>query len=261
MSRSLSFKDYQLLSAYMDGRTSTREKARVEAMLAADADFQTTYNEFSRLKRMMKAVPSVKAPRNFTLSATVAPQKPQRFLLAPALNYAALVTAILFVFLFAGSRFWGTSFAAKQAEAPQAMMLSASDESAAAESTLVPMITWGHVGGLGGRGGGAGGSGLGGGPSVAAAPDYGVEAVNPETMVQGTKSPTEGTQTPEPTGDISQLILGLPDESAQGKQLSESNTPIESQRVTVNWLLVGEIGLAVLAVGFAVAAFLLRKRH
>lgn len=261
MSRSLSFKEYQLLSAYLDGRTSTREKARVEAMLATNADFKQAYNEFTRLKKMIKAVPQVKAPRNFTLSAAMAPQKPQRFFLAPALNYAALVTAILFVFLFAGSRFGGLPFAAKQAEAPQAMMFSASDESAAAAPTSVPMITWGHVGGLGGRGGGAGGSGLGGGPSVAAVPDNGVGAVGPETMVQGTESPTEGPQTAEPTGDISQLILGLPNESAQGKQLSESSTPIVKQPLVVDWLLVGEIGLAVLAVGFAVAAFLLRKRH
>ena len=256
MSRSLSFKEYQLLSAYMDGRTSTREKARVEAMLADDADFKQAYNEFTRLKKMMKAVPRVKAPRNFTLSAAMAPQKPQRFFLAPALNYAALVTAILFVFLFAGSRL-ALPFSAKQAEAPQAMVLSASDESAVAAPTSVPMITWGHVGMVGGKGGGAGGSGLGGGPSIAVAPENGV--VTPEPMLQGTQSPQQ--LTPEPTGDASQIILGIPDQSVRGKELAGANAPTESQPLVVNWLLAGEIGLAVLAVGFAVAAFLLRKRH
>lgn len=259
MSKSLSFKDYQLLSTYMDGQLSTREKARVESMLAGDPDFKIAFDEFTRLKKMMKAMPKAKAPRNFTLSAAVAPQKPQRFFLAPALNYAALVTAIIFVFLFAGTRL-ALPFTTKQAEAPQAMVLSASDESAAVSPTSMPMINWGMYGGIGGKGGGgAEGSGLGGGPSIAAVPDNGGGEVTPEANLQGTESPEQ--LTPEPTGDTSQIILGIPDESVRGKELTGSNAPTEPQPLVMNWLLVGEIGLAVLAVGFAVAAFFLRKRH
>ncbi len=255
MSKSLSFKDYQLLSAYMDGQLSTREKARVESMLAGDPDFKLAHDEFSRLKKMMKAMPQVKAPRNFTLSAAVAPQKPQRFFLAPALNYAALVTAILFVFLFAGSRL-ALPFATRQADAPQAMVLSAGDESAALSPTPIPMINWGMDGGARGKGGGdAGATGLGGGPSIASVPENGTGEVIPETMVQGTESPVQKS------GDTSQIILGIPDESVQGKELADSNEPTARQPLVVNWLLAGEIGLAVLAVGFAVAAFFIRKRR
>ena len=255
MSRSLSFKDYQLLSAYMDGRISTRDKARVESMLAGDPNFKRTHEEFTRLKKMMKAMPKVKAPRNFTLSAAMVPQKPQHFFLAPALNYAALVTAILFVFLFAGSRL-ALPFSTRQADAPQSMVLSAGDESAALPPTLVPMINWGMYGGIGGKGGGdAGATGLGGGPSIASVPGNGVGEVTPETMLQGTESPEQQT------GDTSQIILGIPDKSVRGKELAGANAPTEPQPLVVNLLLAGEIGLAVLAVGFAVAAFFLRKRH
>jgi hypothetical protein len=252
MSKSLSFNEYQLLSAYLDGRCSTREINRVESLLASDIDFKNTYSEFVRCKKMLKAVPQVRAPHNFTLSAALAPQKPQRFFLAPALNYAALVTAVLFVFLFAGARLL-PSITTRQAEAPQAMMMSASDSNAATTPTPMPMINWGLYGGIGGKGGGAEGSGLGGGPSVASVPN--------ETMPLATQTTSESQATSVPAAESSKLILGIPDKSAQGKQLSPEGTPIANTPVAVNWLLVGEVGLAVLAVVFALVSLILRKRH
>jgi hypothetical protein len=254
MSKTLTFKQYQMISAYIDGRCSDREKAKVESLCAANAHFASTLAEFKRSQKMLKALPRVKVPRNFTLSPALAPQKPQRFFLAPALNYAALTAALLCVFLFAGTQFL-PSIAARKAAAPEAMLMTASDASATfapeMTATAYPMITWGMQKGIGGGGGGAEGSGLsgiGGGPMVAAAPTLEPKGLAPDTT----------TQT---TGDMSNLILGIPDESIQGKVISSEPAQVVVEPRHIDWVLAGEIGLASLAFGLALVSWLLKRRH
>jgi hypothetical protein len=261
MSRTLTFKDYRMISAYIDGRCSVREKIAVERLLESDADFKKAVSEFNRSKKMLKVIPQVKAPRNFTLSPAMAPQKPQRFFLAPTLNYAALAAVVLFVFLFAGSNLLPLANA-KRAMAPEAAMMTAADSTYAGEPTLMPMITWNqYSGGIGGKGG-AGGSGLGGigGGAPQALSGVNSQGVTTE-MLPGATATTTGEQplTVEAPA-ASNPIMGLPQADAQGKVLSTyPSSTVQLRPLTL--AEIGEISFASLALIFVVTAWIVRKRR
>jgi hypothetical protein len=263
MSKNFTFKQYQLLSDYLDERCLPREKARVESSLKSDPELRNTLAEFYRCRKMLRVIPQVRAPRNFTLSPSMVPQKPQRFILAPALNYAALVAMALFVFLFAGSRL--VPLATARSAAPEAMMMAAPAADSAAPPNAVQIIIWGGAYGKGGGGGGAEGSGIGGGPAA-------------QPMVTNSQGDLATGLVPEATTESanvtandanpSGLILGLPDPSTQGQvtvagaePANETVTEIPRAYAPFPWVLVGEISFAALAVGLALAAWIIRKRR
>lgn len=259
MSRTLTFKDYSMISAYIDGRCSANEKISVERLLESDADYLKTVAEFSRSKKMLKAIPRVKAPRNFTLSPAMAPQKPQRFFLAPMLNYAALAAVVLFVFLFAGSNLLPLANTTR-AMAPEAVMMTAADSTYTGEPTLMPMITWNQYGGVAGKGGGAEGSGLGGGGAPQALSGMSNEGVTTEMMPEATAPLTMEQPSAEGTSVASNPIMGLPSESEQGKVLSTyPSSTFKNRPLTL--VEIGEISLASLALIFVVTAWIVRKRR
>jgi hypothetical protein len=247
MKTTLSLKQYQILSAYVDGCCTPREKARVESLLETNAEIKQTLAELVRYKKMIAAVPSVRAPRNFTLSPSLVPHKPQRFFAVPALNYAALTAVFLSAILFAGSRILPLGMMQKTSEQAVPMMAAAAED-ASAEATSIPMITWGIGGAEGKGGGGAEGSrayGLGGGPSVESAP----QTTEPPMLSMESDAAVNSTNP----------ILGLPSEDTQGKvitQESQLRSPI-----SLSWLTITEIGLAGIALVCAITAFILRKHR
>jgi len=263
MSKNFTFKQYQMLSDYLDERCSPRDKARVELMLKNDPEMQKSLAEFHRCRMMLRAIPQVRAPRNFTLSPSMTPQKPQRFFLAPALNYGALVAAVLFVFLFAGSRLMPLAVA--KSAAPEAMMMAAPAADLAEEPTTVPLIIWGGAYGKGGGGGGAEGSGLGGGPVAGPMMTTSQGDTTTGLVPEATAESANVTTT---DANPSDLILGLPDPSTQGQVTVIGQEPAaeavnETSRAYMPfpWVLAGEISFAVLAVGLALAAWIIRKRR
>ena len=254
MNNTNTFKQVQLLSAYVDERCTPREKQRVESALKTDAGLRLTLAEFYRCRKMLRAIPQVRAPRNFTLSPSMVPQKPPRFFLAPALNYGALVAVALFVFLFAGTRL--LPMATAKSVAPEAMLMSAPAADNAVEATAIPLIIWGGAYGKGGGGGGAEGSGMGGGPA----------AVPMMETTQGdvTTEIVPDVNAPAADADSTGMILGLPDESIQGQVIiygGEPETAPLREYKPFPWVLVGEISFAVIAVGLAIVSWILRKRR
>jgi hypothetical protein len=263
MNNNFTFKQYQLLSDYLDERCSPRDKARVESSLESDPELRKTLAEFQRCRKMLRAIPQVRAPRNFTLSPSMVPQKPQRFFLAPALNYAALVAVAMFVFLFAGSRL--VPLATARSAAPEAMMMSAPAADSAVQPTAVQIIIWGGAYGKGGGGGGAEGSGLGGGP---AAQPMVTTSQGDQTTGLVPEATAESANVTTTEANPSGLILGLPDPSTQGQvtvaggePTYETVTEIPRAYAPFPWVLVGEISFAALSVGLALASWIIRKRR
>jgi hypothetical protein len=257
MNNSNTFKQEQMLSAYVDERCTPREKQRVESALKTDAGLRLTLSEFYRCRKMLRAIPQMRAPRNFTLSPSMVPQKPQRFFLAPVLNYGALVAAAMFVFLFAGTRLF--PLATAKYAAPEAMLMSAPAADSASEATVIPLIIWGGAVGKGGGGGGVEGSGIGGGPAAQPMMETSPGDVTTE-MVPDASAPATNAGDTDATG----MILGLPDESIQGQVIiygGEPETASLREFKPFPWALVGEISLAALAVGLAITAWLLRKHR
>ena len=91
----------ELLSAYIDGELSPRERVRLEERLAADPELRQRLEGLRRTVALVRELPQVRAPRNFLLTpAMVAPTRPRPALrrwLAPALTFATAVSGLLCV--------------------------------------------------------------------------------------------------------------------------------------------------------------------
>ena len=88
--------DYELLSAYIDGMLTTGERTRLEARLQTEPELQRELNALRETIALVKALPALTAPRNFTLTAEmVQPLKVVRFPLLSALSAVAAMILIL----------------------------------------------------------------------------------------------------------------------------------------------------------------------
>lgn len=67
----LSERDLELLSAYLDGELSETDRAALEQRLAAESDLRRTLDELRATVRLLHALPPLKAPRDFTLDPAV----------------------------------------------------------------------------------------------------------------------------------------------------------------------------------------------
>lgn len=66
--RPLSPKDLEILSAYLDNQLGSREVKRLEARLEQNDGLRATLEDLRRTRFMLRSLPKVRAPRNFTLS-------------------------------------------------------------------------------------------------------------------------------------------------------------------------------------------------
>ncbi|MCU0498888.1 MAG: hypothetical protein MUF87_16170 [Anaerolineae bacterium] len=96
--------DYELLSAYLDDALNGDERTRLEQRLATEPDLRRELNALRQTVALIKQLPPIKAPRDFTLTPAMLVAKPAPSvtrirvlpLLASALSMAA---SLLIVFL------------------------------------------------------------------------------------------------------------------------------------------------------------------
>lgn len=94
----------ELLSAYIDGALGPRERARLEARLATDPELRARLESLRRTVALVRAMPSVRAPRSFRLTpAMVRRPAPTARRLAPALTFATAISGLLCVVLLVGN--------------------------------------------------------------------------------------------------------------------------------------------------------------
>ncbi len=93
----MNFRDVELLSAYLDGQLSPSEAARLESRLTGDPRLEAILNDLRTARTVLRALPSRKAPRNFTLRPNMrqltAPAPPA----FPMLRFASVVASLMFV--------------------------------------------------------------------------------------------------------------------------------------------------------------------
>ena len=271
MTKTLSLQDYQVISAYLDNACSEKERVLIEKRILEEPELNQALLEFKHTRRLLQAMPVRRAPRNFTLSGSRVPARPQRFFLAPALNFVALTAALLMMVVFTGSQFI-PGFLGSQQVARSASPMAVNVAAVETSTTNAPMIITWNEGGSSAKAAGKGGLGGGNGavesqtfssaaPSVGPAP-----AVNPTAEPSGMGAPPQTLQSTQAaqdstSSDSSSLILGLPDSSDQGKVISTSGTNESLTSNQRNILPIVEIGLGILAVVSAVVAFILRKLH
>lgn len=97
-----------MLSAYLDGELTARERAKLEKELARNSALRTELDELRRTVQMVRSLPPLAVPRSFTLDPAVYGRvKPRRLYLYPIMRAATVLAMLVFAFLFAGSLFLG----------------------------------------------------------------------------------------------------------------------------------------------------------
>ena len=98
----------ELLSAYLDDQLDAEDRARLEALLAADPALRSELEMLRRTVALVRDLPPQPIPRNFLLPKTTAPKahrapvaRHSRWL-APFLTAATTVVGLLFVVVLAG---------------------------------------------------------------------------------------------------------------------------------------------------------------
>ena len=101
MRAQLSMRDYENLSAYLDGQLSNSEKLRLEARMLANPELRSVLDEMSRTRALLRSAPRRRAPRNFTLSPAQAGlrAKPRSFFdFFPVLSFTSALAILALVF-------------------------------------------------------------------------------------------------------------------------------------------------------------------
>ncbi|MFN2303062.1 MAG: anti-sigma factor family protein [Anaerolineales bacterium] len=265
------------LSAYLDDALSGRERRAFEARLQVEPELRQKLENLRSTKYLLNHLKPVRAPRNFTLSpemVKVRRKKRQPFF--GALRFATSLAAILLVVLFGVEMLFGERLATLPRNLSEPQMETATSLD---EETPEPLILWGE-GNLAESGGGIGYGG--GEESVAEAPQMEEQTAPKEPESIEEALPEEQPQTApeeellpeaafeEETLDLKrqadenlQPILGLNPE-AGGKVITQSEPGAMAEEVAQPWmstLRLGQIILAIIALGGGVALWLLRNKY
>jgi len=100
MSSPLSFRDVELLSAYLDGQLSQDKRTRLESRLKSEPQLRNILDEMGSSRSLMGMLPLRKSPRNFILTAKMAGIRPPLPRAFPIFRFASVFAAFLFIFVF-----------------------------------------------------------------------------------------------------------------------------------------------------------------
>ncbi len=98
-----SFRDVELLSAYLDGQLSTSESARLESRLQSDPTLRSVMEDLSQSRTLLRKLPQRRAPRNFTLTPEKAGVRPPLPRVFPVFRYASIFAGLLLAFSLAAN--------------------------------------------------------------------------------------------------------------------------------------------------------------
>jgi anti-sigma factor RsiW len=91
-----SFRDVEMLSAFLDGQLSPSDSARLEARLKSEADLRAVLDDLRRSRTLLRRLPERRAPRSFILTPKMAGLKPPAPRLYPILRFASALATLLF---------------------------------------------------------------------------------------------------------------------------------------------------------------------
>lgn len=279
----LSNNDWQLLSEYLDGQISPRDKANLEKRMQTQDALREGLEELRQTRMILRSATKQRVPRNFTLTPSmVEKMQPKPWLrFVPVLNFASAAAALALVVVMVYGLLPGavpaTAPAAPAATAaPELMTADAAPKSNSGEAPDI--ILWG--GGAYGLGGGGDAMPMGGGidapPAMQAAPqanDLGAPPAAAAPEMSAMEAPAE-TQQAQPDERIakaplqgSEPILGVvPPDAARAenqrqltKQAVETAPLPQSQPAERNWVIPAVV-LGAIALAAALASYILRRK-
>ena len=108
MTRKISNREWEALSAFLDDQLSSREYARLKSRLDDDEDLRIALEELRETRSLLKSQPIYRAPRNFTLSPEMAGmsiRKRQSMLSFSTFRFATVLATVFLVIVFIGDIF------------------------------------------------------------------------------------------------------------------------------------------------------------
>jgi hypothetical protein len=103
MTKQISRRDWERLSAYLDHQLTVKENAGLVARLDSDKALQAALKELQMTRKALSQLPYLQAPRNFTLTPEmVGVQKSQPSRWYPAFRFASVMISLLFVVVIVG---------------------------------------------------------------------------------------------------------------------------------------------------------------
>lgn len=97
----LTERDYELLSAYIDGALNESEHTALESRLQAEDDLRRELESLRATLALIQGLPTLKAPRNFTLDARQVRRSSTRWLVFPASAAFSAISAAAATILIA----------------------------------------------------------------------------------------------------------------------------------------------------------------
>jgi len=240
MSRQPSSRDLTKLSAYLDGELSASASRKMKSRLARDPNLLAALDDLRETKSILQRIPKRRSPRNFTLSPQMVAKSPPMPRAYPVFRFASAVAFIL-LFFSALPNFGAPMNAADQmvmeaaapaienfagAEAEEMMEMPVAEAPALAQAESAPA------------------------EEAPAAPE---EPAAPEADAEkATADRAEEAIISTPTAMPTQIVSPTP-ETLAVPPTEPSAQPASPQRI---WQIV----LVVLAIFFALGAFILRRR-
>ena len=94
------FRDVEMISAFLDGQLSRADATRLETRLKNEPALRAVFEEMGQTRTLLRKLPARRAPRNFTLTpkmAGIRPPLPRAF---PVFRFASVLATILFFFAY-----------------------------------------------------------------------------------------------------------------------------------------------------------------
>ncbi|MEJ2349608.1 MAG: hypothetical protein P8Y03_07480 [Anaerolineales bacterium] len=198
MKTRISKRDWEALSAYIDEQLTDRERSRLESRLQSDQNLQTALEELQHTRAILRSLPKLRAPRNYTLTRQMVPERRERPRVYPVLSFASALATLLLVLVLVGDYF------APRAAIPAPVSESRAPSAAQPQAQQFPPSA----------------PGLGGGAPEAAPSEEDQE------QQKSIEVAPQGTPTPQPTRPPAMLAAPLASEAPAGES-SEGATPQE----------------------------------
>lgn len=279
-------RQFERLSAYLDGALTAAEAKRLEDELAGNPELRDALADLRQTRHWLRSLPPVRVKRSFTLTPAQAQSlRPQRrSIWVPLMGSASALAVLLIGFTFF-----------LQMVGPLALGAAAPAPVLEADTLLVTelptptgvIIVWGAPGIGGGGGGGGEVGGMRGAPTEElevlivptapelppvptqmAAPGYPTSPAADRMAVTPTAMPTtakvmEDTGTPTPPAPSNGPILGIAPTGEQGRIVSTpiAPAPVQEYPGSITAWGVLRILLLVLALSLAGGAILLARRR
>jgi hypothetical protein len=122
MRLNISNRDWELLSAYIDGQLSSGKREQLEARIQTTPELRAALEDLTQTRALVRSLPCLKAPHSFRLTPEmVGRSQPRR--LYPFFQFASALTSLLLVMVLL-SDFLGfgfpTLFGRTESQAPEA---------------------------------------------------------------------------------------------------------------------------------------------